>query len=144
MNKCMMCGKNEAQEVQLPHGSINICTEIKCLEHLNHHIGGAIPVVWFSIGDLANHDEATEELIKPIMGNIEAVTKLAQEIGEYIWGGETLGTIWGEALDSVSTGTLEELYIEHLPDKALPLVVINKLHSEQAKTLLEQRLREGK
>jgi hypothetical protein len=139
--RCIICGQDIAHKIKLPGGSINLCTNQDCLDELNYRINdGSIPVVWFSMNDFINHDEATEEIARPLLGDATIATFLAREVGSFIWGGETLGQLWHDALDE-SIGTLEEFYIGRLKDAELPLVNIDSLKTEKGKQLLEKRLK---
>lgn len=142
--KCSICGNEEGvKKVKLPHGSFNICTGMTCLDKLNYMIGGTIPIVWFSMDAFVNHDEATEEIAKPLLGDFSIAKILSDEVESCIWAGETFGEMFHDALDE-SLGTLEKLYVEHLKDAELPLINIDSLKSEEARTLLETRLKGGK
>jgi hypothetical protein len=139
--KCMICGKNIKTKIKLPHGSLRLCPSQQCLDEMNFHANnGAVPVVWSSMEDLINHDEATEEIARPLVGDVTIATQLAREVGDYIWGGETLEEMWHEALDE-SIGTLEEFLIQRIKDEDLPLFNPDKLTTEKGKNLLEQRLK---
>ena len=138
---CMICGQKIARKIKLPHGSLRLCTSQDCLDELNYNANdGSVPVVWFSMNDLINHDEATEEIARPLLGDVTIATCLAREVGDYIWGGETLGQMWHDALDE-SLGTLEEFYIGRMKDEDLPLVNIDRLKTDKGKELLEKRLK---
>lgn len=120
---------------------MHLCYEQGCLDTLNFKANdGAIPVVWLSMDDYINHDEATEEITKTLVGDVTITAQLAREVGDYLWGGDTMGQMFHDALDD-SLGTLEELYVQNVKDKELPLIKSGSLTTEKGKLLLEKRLK---
>lgn len=141
--QCIVCGKSskygKGKKVKLPHGSFNLCHDQRCLDTLNYHANnGAVPVVWFSMSDFIDHELVDEKIIKSLAGDPAEVTKdIAREVGNFIWGGETL---WHDALEE-SAATVEELYVKSVKDKQLPLIDMSILQTKEGKELLEKRLK---
>jgi len=144
---CLVCGRKlggkygKGKHIEFPQGSFDLCYEMTCLDKLYFQItGGSIPVVWFSMGDFTDHELVEEKIIKSISGDPEIAKEIAQEVESYIWGGETLGQMWHEALEE-SVSEVEKSYVARLKDSDLPLVDMKSLKSQDAKDLLETRLK---
>jgi hypothetical protein len=144
---CLVCGRKlggkygEGKHIEFLHGSFDLCYEQKCLDKLYFQItGGSIPVVWFSMGDFTDHELVDEKVIKAVSNDPEFAKEVAGEVEDFIWGGETLGEMWHEALEE-SVSTVEKSYVSRLKDSDLPLVAMKSLKSKDAKDLLEKRLK---
>jgi hypothetical protein len=139
--ECMICGRKIARKIELPNGELNLCTDLDCLNKLNYLVNDqSIPIVWFSMNDFINHDESMEEIVKPLVGDFFIAKRLSQEVNDYIWGGETLGQIYHDALDE-SRASLEEFYVKRLEDRDLLLANVNTLETDAGKLALERRLK---
>jgi hypothetical protein len=111
-----------------------------CLQHLNYKVNaGSVPVVWFSMNDLIEHEVVDEKVIKPL-NKPHIVTSIARAISRYLWDGETLGEMWHNAMED-NINIIETLYVESVKDKNLPLIDINSLKTDDAKNFLEKRLK---
>lgn len=138
---CIVCGKI-AKEIKLPNGSIPLCTDQACLDELNYMTNGkAIPIVWFSMDDLIEHEVVDEEIIKHFAGDMKTAMDLAQDVQSNIWGGSALGEMFSDALNECAGPELEKRYVTVTKDKDLPLIPMDSLKSEEAKSLLEKRLK---
>ena len=139
--ECMICGQKNARRIKLPHGSVRLCTSLDCLNQLNYLVNDhSIPIVWFSMNDFINHDESMAKIAQPLVGDFFIAERLSQEVSDYIWGGETLGQIYHDALDE-SRASLEEFYVKRLEDRDLPLADVNTLETDAGKLALERRLK---
>jgi hypothetical protein len=141
--KCMICGRKIARKIKLPAGSINLCTDQTCLDEMNYRINEkSIPIIWFSMDDLLNHELVDFNVLNCFKGDHVIAGEIAKEVGGYIWGGETLGELFHEALE-VSAATVEERFVKSLEDKQLPLIDMSILKTKEGKECLEKRLKEG-
>jgi hypothetical protein len=142
--KCMICGRKIARRIKLPAGSIRLCSDQKCLDTLNHRVNDAIPVVWFSYNDLINHEVAALEVLEhKLFHNEGLVRELAEDVDDFIWGGETLGEMFHDAL--VEAGQkLEKNFIAAIPKKDVPLYINVEWKSDEARELYQKLLTGGK
>jgi hypothetical protein len=92
------------------------------------------------MGDFTDHELVDEKIMKVVSRDPEFASQVAKEVDGFIWGGETLGELWHEALEE-SVSTVEKSYVSRLKDSDLPLVDMKSLKSEDAKVLLEKRLK---
>jgi hypothetical protein len=146
-SQCLICGQKlggkygKGKHIEFPFGSFDLCYEMKCLDKLYFQItGGSIPVVWFSMGDFTDHELIDDKVMNVVSNDPEFAREVSKEVDEFIWGGETLGEMWNEALEE-SVPTVEKSYVARLKDSDLPLVDMNSLKSKEAKALLEKRLK---
>lgn len=145
--KCIVCGQPIAHSIKLPAGSVRLCTNQECMDEFNFRVNGFIPVVSFSLDDFINHEEnglplLNPKLIKTIVADhtdYKTSAKIAVEVSDFIWAGETLGQMWHDAL-LASAATVEELFVKSLKDEQLPLIDMSLLHTKEGKELLEKRL----
>lgn len=136
--KCIVCGRRLAKPIKFPAGQVDVCTDYQCRDELVFRCNdNSVPVVSFSLEDLRNHEVIDEEILdhfKPA-----AAMDLAPSVGDFIWGGQTLGEMLHDAI--VEAGqTLEKNFVSTAKPAELVLKM-DKLRSEEAIKLLEQRLK---
>jgi hypothetical protein len=139
--KCAICGQDIARKIKFPAGSVNLCTNQACLDELNYRINGkSIPIVWFSMDDLLNHELVDSNILNRFHEDHIVAGEIATEVKNYIWGGETLGELFHEALEA-SAATVEERFVKSLKDNQLPLIDMSLLKTKEGKECLENRLK---
>lgn len=140
---CIVCGRKIAREIKLPCGSIPLCTDNECKEALNYRLNdGSVPIVWFSIEDLNDHEVLDPSILKKIKKDEVKVIAAAKLMGDFIWD-DTMGDAFHTALEEVAS-RFEQGYVKGMKDKELPLLDIDILQSDEAKEMLETRLKGGK
>ena len=142
-HKCIICGRRIGRPIKFPAGSIYVCNDTDCRKELAYKINGeSIPQVSFSMQDLRDHEAVNERVLQHYEKNISMAYARATDVGEYIWGGQTLGEMYVEALAEVGQ-MLEKNFIADMPSKDLPTLMGEEFHSEEARKLLDKRLKEG-
>ena len=138
---CIICGRKIGRETKFPGGSIYLCNDQDCKDELLLKINdNALPIAQFNMQALIDHEIISEEIVNHFAKDFKTIKELAIDVEEYIWGGETLGEMFNEAL--VEAGQkLEKNFIAGLKDKELPLHTLNEFKSEEAKTAFECRLK---
>lgn len=137
---CIVCGRKIARAITLPAGKIYICTEKACREELEYKLTGAISVVGLDYETLNYHEAVCPEAIKHFKKCGITLAELANNVGEYIWSGETLGEMFHEAI--IEAGQkLEKNWIVQMKRTDLPLVQFDSLKSDESRQLLEKRLK---
>ena len=138
-NKCIVCGRR-ARRIKMPAGSLCLCKDRRCLDTVLLGINGSIPVTVFNMADLENHEVVHEEIVEAYKDDVGVVRELARDVENYIWAGETLGEMFHDAL--VDAGQkLEKIHIENNTGTNLLTIPMSMLHSEEAKQLLESKLK---
>jgi len=140
----MICGRSIARRIKLPAGSIRLCSEQECLDTLTQKVNDAVPIVWFSSEDLYNHEVAAPEVLdnKKFL-NEGLIKELANDVSNYIWGDQTLGELFGEALTEAGQ-KLEKNFIAAIPKKDLPCYINVEWKSKESQELYEKRLTRDK
>jgi len=138
---CIVCGRKIGVKVKLPAGNIYICTDLDCKDELLLKMNdNALPIAQFDMQALIDHEVISEEIVKHFAKDFATIKRLAIDVEEYIWSGETLGEMFHEAL--VEAGqALEKKYVAGIPNKNLPLHSISEFKSSEAKSLFECRLK---
>jgi hypothetical protein len=137
---CIVCGRKIARAITLPAGKIYLCTESACRNELEYKLTGSISVVGLDYETLSYHEAVCPEAVEAFKKDGITLAELANDVGEYIWSGETLGEMFHAAI--IEAGQkLEKNWIAHMKRTDLPLVLMESLKSDESRQLLEQRLK---
>jgi hypothetical protein len=109
---------------------------------VNLGINNSIPIAVFSMSDLGSgvHDIVDDELIEKYKNDVETVALLASNVEQYVWEGVTMGEMFQSALADAGQ-KLELWHIENTKGKELLTIPMSMLHSDEAKLLLEKKLK---
>jgi len=138
-SKCIVCGR-PARRIKLPAGSLCLCSRQECKDALNFNLNGSIPVAVLGPDDLIAHEVVDKEILDKYKDNAGLFGELASDVEEYIWGGVTLGELYEYAVAEAGQ-KLEKMHIENTKGKELLCIPMSILHSDEAKLLLEQKLK---
>lgn len=137
--KCAICGK-EGRVVKLPHGTINICYDDRCLKRFIILITDAVPILWYAPADLSEHESAHEDVIK-YATKPEYILDNGARMAELIWDDirETFHEAFHEALSYIGRD-LEKQFIQETDLKKL-IPYIGEFKHDEANEELEKRLK---
>lgn len=109
---------------------------------MNLKINSSIPVAVFCINDLGPdvHGMVDQEIIDKYKNDVETIALLATDVEQYVWDGSTMGEMFESALADAGQ-KLELWHIENTKGKELLCIPMSMLHSEEAKQLLESKLK---
>ena len=141
--KCIICGRvTRTRKIKYEYGSLHICDRRSCVRSLSYRCTNATPIVWFDLDDLKEKNLLTQTVYEHHMKNAEDTTiAKGDELADYLWrAGQFFGDEFYEGCQRVASN-MEIEYIDSLEDLELPLVMIESLKSEEAKTRLEDRLK---